>query len=178
MLNKTQLIGRLGGQPEVATTQGGITVTKFTLATSESFRDKQTGERREETEWHRVVMFGKLAEIAQQYLGKGDLIFVEGKLKTNMWEKDGVKRYTTEVICHEMKMLGGKADGGGQGQQRNGQGQQQSRPQQQQRPQQQYQQYQQQPPQQQQYQQPPQQQQHAAQLPPAGYDDDGHDIPF
>lgn len=171
MLNKTQLIGRLGGQPEVATTQGGVTITKFTLATSESFRDKQTGERREETEWHRIVMFGKLAEIAQQYLGKGDLVYLEGKLKTQMWEKDGIKRYTTEVICHEMKMLGGKSEGGGQ--QRNGQGQQQSRPQQQ-HPQQQQQYSQQQYPQQQQqqYQQQPQQQ-HAAQLPP-----DRDDIPF
>lgn len=157
MLNKVQLIGRLGGQPEVATTQGGVTITKFTLATSESFRDKQTGERREETEWHRIVMFGKLAEIANQYLGKGDLVFVEGKIKTQVWEKDGAKRYNTEVVCNEMKMLGGKSESSGQ---QGGGSQQQPRQSQQQRP--------------------PQQQRQpvAAQVPPQGFDSDEDDIPF
>lgn len=108
MLNKVQLIGRLGGQPEIATTQGGLTIAKFSLATSESFKDKQTGQKREDTEWHRIVMFGKLAEIANQYLQKGGLVFIEGKIKTQEWEKDGVKRWTTEIIANEMKMLGGK----------------------------------------------------------------------
>lgn len=114
MLNKVQLIGRLGGQPETASTQGGTPVTKLSLATSESFTDKQTGQKREDTEWHRIVMFGRLAEIAGQYLTKGDLVFLEGKIKTREWEKDGVKRWTTEIVANEMKMLGNRSEGGRQ----------------------------------------------------------------
>lgn len=116
MLNKVTLIGRLGDQPELSTTQAGLTLTKLSLATSESFKDKQTGQKCEETEWHRIVMFGRLAEIANQYLQKGSMIYLEGKIKTRMWEKDGVKRYSTEIIASEMKMLDAK--GQQQGQQR------------------------------------------------------------
>lgn len=109
MLNKVQLIGRLGGDPETATTASGVFLTKFTLATNERFRDRQ-GVNREETEWHRIVMFGKIAEIAGLYLKKGSLVFLEGKIKTQSWLKDGEKRYMTEIIVNEMKMLGGKED--------------------------------------------------------------------
>lgn len=106
MLNQVNLIGRVGQKPELATTQGGVTLAKFSLATTESWTDRNSGQRQERTEWHRLVLFGRVAEIAVQYLNKGDLAYFSGKLQTQEWEKDGVKRYTTEVVVSDMKMLG------------------------------------------------------------------------
>lgn len=125
-LNQVQLIGRLGQDPEVKYLPGGDAVCNVSLATSESWKDKQTGERKEKTEWHRVVLFGKVAEIAGQYLRKGALVFFQGKLETRKWQgQDGQDRYTTEIRANEMKMLSSKDDGasrdgntGGQPQQR------------------------------------------------------------
>lgn len=109
MLNKAQIIGYLGKDPEVRYLQDGTAVANFPVATSESWKDKKTGEKKEATEWHRVNMFDKLAEIAGQYLKKGSLVYIEGKLKTRKWQdKDGRDRYTTEIQAHGMKMLGGK----------------------------------------------------------------------
>lgn len=139
-LNQVQLIGRLGQDPEVKYLPNGDAVCNLSLATSEKWKDKQTGEPKEKTEWHRVVMFGKLAEIAGEYLKKGALVFIQGKLETRQWEKDGEKRYTTEIRANQMTMLGGKDDGasrdsnnGGQQRQQR-QTPQQSQPQQQSRP--------------------------------------------
>lgn len=131
-VSKTILIGNLGGDPETRFMPNGNAVTNFTLATSERWKDKTTGQPVEKTEWHRVSIFGKLAEIAGQYLKKGSKVYIEGRNQTREWEKDGVKRYTTEVIVDmrgTMQMLDGKPDGGQQRTQQS-QGQQQ-RPQQQ-----------------------------------------------
>lgn len=108
MLNKVTLIGRLGADPEVTATASGVTITKFSLATTETFKSKDGGPKREETEWHRIVLFGRVAEIANQYLNKGDQVYLEGKNKTSKWQDTatGQDRYSTEVICHELKMLG------------------------------------------------------------------------
>jgi single-strand DNA-binding protein len=111
-LNQVQIIGRLGKDPDVRFMPSGEAIATLSVATSETWKDKQSGEKKEATEWHRVVLFGKLAEIAQQYLKKGALAFFQGKLKTRKWQdKDGSDRYTTEISAHEMKMLGGKSDG-------------------------------------------------------------------
>lgn len=110
-LNQIQLIGRLGQDPEVKYMPNGEAVCNLSLATSERWKDKTTGEQKEKTEWHRVVLFGKLAEIAGQYLRKGALAFFQGKLVTRQWEKDGQKHYTTECHMNQMTMLGGKDDG-------------------------------------------------------------------
>ena len=131
-VSKTILIGNLGGDPETRFMPNGNAVTNFTLATSERWKDKTTGQPVEKTEWHRVSIFGKLAEIAGQYLKKGSKVYIEGRNQTREWEKDGVKRYTTEVIVDmrgTMQMLDGKPEGGQQRTQQS-QGQQQ-RPQQQ-----------------------------------------------
>lgn len=129
-ISKTILIGNLGGDPEVRYMPNGNAVANLTLATSEKWRDKTTGEPREKTEWHRVVIFGKLAEVAGQYLRKGSKVYIEGQNETREWEKDGVKRYTTEVVVKmggQMRMLDGKQEGQQQsGQQYNQQGGQQS----------------------------------------------------
>ncbi|MGE4340241.1 MAG: single-stranded DNA-binding protein [Pigmentiphaga sp.] len=118
-LNQVQLIGRLGQDPEVKCLPGGDAVCNISLATSESWKDKNTGEKREKTEWHRVVIFGKLAEIAGQYLQKGALVFFQGKLETRKWQdQSGQDRYTTEIRANQMTMLGSKADGQAGGQQR------------------------------------------------------------
>jgi single-strand DNA-binding protein len=115
-LNQVQLIGRLGKDPEVRHMPNGEAICSLSVATSESWKDKNTGEKREATEWHRVVLFGRLAEVAGQYLKKGALAFFQGKLKTRKWQaQDGSDRYTTEINAHEMKMLGGKQDGDGGG---------------------------------------------------------------
>ena len=114
MLNQVQIIGRLGADPEVKPLPGGDSVCNLTVATSERWKDKNTGEQKEKTEWHRIVLFGRVAEIAGQYLRKGSLAFFQGKLETRMWEKDGEKRYTTEFRANQLTMLGGKEDGGGQ----------------------------------------------------------------
>ena len=112
-INKVILIGNLGNDPEVRYTPSGSAVANLTLATSESWRDKQTGELQERTEWHRVVFFNRLAEIVGEYLRKGSKIYLEGALRTRKWQdKTGVERYTTEVVAAEMQMLDKKGGGG------------------------------------------------------------------
>lgn len=116
-VNKVILIGNLGGDPDTRYMPNGNAVCNVTLATSDSWKDKNTGQLQERTEWHRVVFFGKLAEIAGQYLRKGSKIYVEGRLQTREWEKDGIKRYTTEVVVDmggQMQMLDGRGEGGSQ----------------------------------------------------------------
>ncbi len=115
-VNKVILVGRLGKDPEVRHLENGATVANFSLATSETYKDRQTGERREQTEWHNVVLWRGLAEVVEKYVKKGDMIYVEGKLRTRSWEKDGVTRYTTEVVGDNMTMLGGGGGGSSQGQ--------------------------------------------------------------
>ena len=115
------LVGRLGKDPEVRHLESGTAVANFPLATSETYKDRNTGERREQTEWHNVVLWRGLAEIAERYLNKGDMVYIEGKLRTRSWEKEGITRYTTEVVADNMTMLGG---GGGQQQDYNTSGQQ------------------------------------------------------
>jgi len=111
-INKVILIGRLGKDPETRFSPDGSAVANLTLATSESWKDKGSGEKQERTEWHRVVFFGRLAEIAGEYLKKGAQIYVEGRLQTRKWQdRDGNDRYTTEVVAREMKMLGSKGEG-------------------------------------------------------------------
>lgn len=113
-INKVILIGNVGGDPEVRYMPNGNAVTNLTLATSDSWKDKQSGQIQERTEWHRVSLFGKIAEIAGQYLVKGSKVYIEGRLQTREWEKDGMKRYTTEVIVDmggTMQMLDSRADG-------------------------------------------------------------------
>ncbi len=109
-INKVILIGNLGSDPETRYMPGGRAVTNVRLATSESWRDKQSGETKERTEWHNVVFFNKLAEIAGEYLKKGSKVYVEGSLRTRQWEKDGQKHYTTEIVAGEMQMLDGRGD--------------------------------------------------------------------
>ncbi len=113
-INKVILIGNLGKDPEVRYAPNGGAVTNITLATSESWKDKNSGEKQEKTEWHRVVFFGKLAEIAGEYLKKGAQIYVEGRLQTRKWQdKEGKDRYTTEIVAGELQMLGSRAGAGG-----------------------------------------------------------------
>ncbi|MDH0638234.1 single-stranded DNA-binding protein [Pseudomonas sp. GD03860] len=153
-INKVILVGTCGQDPEVRYLPNGNAVTNLSLATSEAWTDKQTGQKVEKTEWHRVVLFGKVAEIAGEYLRKGSQCYIEGKLKTREREKDGIKRYSTEVhvdINGTMQLLGGRPDNQGAGQQQQRQAQQQR----------------------QQPRQAPQQNQQAA--PPDDFDDD---IPF
>lgn len=111
-INKVILIGHLGRDPETRYMPNGEAVTNLALATSESWKDKNTGEKKEQTEWHRVTIYRKLAEVAGQYLKKGSQVYFEGKLQTRKWtDKDGVERYTTEVIVDTMQMLGSKSGG-------------------------------------------------------------------
>ena len=113
-INKVILVGNLGNDPDVKATQGGTTITTISVATSEQWKDKQTGQAQERTEWHRVKFFGRLAEIAGDYLRKGSQVYIEGSLRTDKYtDKNGVERYTTDIIANEMQMLGGK--GGGEG---------------------------------------------------------------
>lgn len=112
-VNKVILIGRLGKDPEVRNLDNGAVVANFSIATSESYKDRTTGEKKEVTEWHNIVLWRGLAEIAQKYLRKGDMVFIEGKLRTRSWEKEGVTRYTTEVVADNMTMLSPKSGGGG-----------------------------------------------------------------
>ena len=108
-VNKAIIVGNLGADPETKSTAGGSTITNLSVATSEAWKDKQTGEKRENTEWHRVVIFGKLAEIAGQYLSKGSKVYLEGRLQTRKWQdRDGNDRYTTEIVANEMQMLDSK----------------------------------------------------------------------
>lgn len=106
-LNKVQLIGHLGADPETRYTTSGDAVCTIRLATSKSWRDKASGEQRESTEWHRVVLYRRLGEVAGQYLRKGSQVYIEGELQTRKWtDKDGIERYNTQVVAEEMKMLG------------------------------------------------------------------------
>lgn len=192
-VNKVILIGNLGNDPDVRFTPNGGAVANLSVATSESWKDRNTGQQQDRTEWHRVVIFGKLAEIAQQYLRKGSKVYLEGKLQTRKWQgQDGQDRYTTEIVVDgfsgQMQMLDGRQDGMGAAAPAGGGFQQ---PQQQQQRQQQYAAPQQAaaPQQQQQYSAPQQQRQPAAQPAPAqqpqaqpaaagGFDDFDDDIPF
>ncbi|MBR9882411.1 MAG: single-stranded DNA-binding protein [Oceanospirillales bacterium] len=113
-INKVILIGNLGGDPEVRYMPSGNAVTNVTLATSESWKDKQSGQQQERTEWHRVVFFNRLAEIAGEYLRKGSKVYVEGSLRTRKWQgQDGQDRYTTEIVASELQMLDGRGGEGG-----------------------------------------------------------------
>lgn len=113
-INKVILIGNLGRDPEVRYTPSGAAVCNVTVATSRNWKDKASGEKVEETEWHRVVFYDRLAEIAGEYLKKGRSVYVEGRLKTRKWtDKDGVEKYTTEVVADNMQMLGGREGMGG-----------------------------------------------------------------
>jgi len=113
-VNKVIIVGNLGGDPETRYMPSGSAVTNFTVATNESWKDKQTGEQKERTEWHKVAMFDRLAEIAAEYLRKGSQVYIEGKLQTRKWQgKDGQDRYTTEIRASEMQMLGGRGGAGG-----------------------------------------------------------------
>jgi len=108
MINKVMLLGRLGKEPEVRYTQDGSMVVNFSLATDESY--KKDGEKVQKTEWHKIVVFGKLAEICAKYLNKGSLVYVEGKIQTRSWEDKGTKRYITEIVASTMKMLDKKEE--------------------------------------------------------------------
>jgi len=115
-INKVIIVGNVGGDPETRYMPSGSAVTNLTVATNESWKDKQTGEQKERTEWHRVAMFNRLAEIAAEYLRKGSQVYIEGKLRTRKWQdKSGQDRYTTEIIADEMQMLGGRGGSGGGG---------------------------------------------------------------
>jgi len=113
-INKVILIGNLGADPETRYSAGGSAVTNVRLATNETWKDRQSGEQQERTEWHRVVFFGRLAEIAAEYLRKGSTVYVEGRLQTRKWQgQDGQDRFTTEIVGNEMQMLGGRGGAGG-----------------------------------------------------------------
>ncbi len=111
-VNKAIIVGNLGKDPEVRYTASGEAIANITVATSDTWKDKETGEKKEATEWHRISFFGKLAEIAGEYLRKGSSVYVEGSIRTRKWtDKDGQDRYTTEIRGDQMKMLGGKPEG-------------------------------------------------------------------
>jgi single-strand DNA-binding protein len=115
-VNKVILVGNLGADPETRYTANGGAITNIRLATSEAWKDKTSGENQERTEWHRVVLFGKLGEIAGEYLKKGRQVYIEGSLRTNKYtDKEGVERYSTDIVANEMQMLGGTGAGGGEG---------------------------------------------------------------
>lgn len=115
-INKVILIGNLGRDPEVRYTPNGSAVCNLGIATTRNWKNKESGERQEETEWHRVVMFDRLAEIAGEYLKKGRPVYIEGRLRTRKWtDKDGVEKYTTEIYAEQMQLLGGREGGGGGG---------------------------------------------------------------
>ncbi len=115
-INKVILVGNLGKDPEVRYSANGNAITNATVATSDSWRDKNTGENQERTEWHRVVFFGRLAEIAGEYLKKGSQVYIEGQIRTRKWQdNNGQDRYSTEIVAGEMQMLGGRGGGGGGG---------------------------------------------------------------
>ncbi len=120
-VNKAIIVGNLGGDPEVRYTPSGSAVANISIATSEQWKDKQTGERQERTEWHRVVLFNRLGEIAGEYLKKGSKVYIEGRIQTRKWQdQNGNDRYSTEIVANEMQMLdsrGGGGSGGGFGQQ-------------------------------------------------------------
>ncbi|HDI61246.1 MAG TPA: single-stranded DNA-binding protein [Desulfobacteraceae bacterium] len=111
-VNKVIIVGRLGRDPEVRYTPDGTAVTNLSVATSLEWKDKNTGEKKEKTEWHRVVVFRKLAELCGEYLSKGRQVYVDGRLQTRSWEKDGQTHYTTEIVANEVQFLGGRDTGG------------------------------------------------------------------
>ena len=112
-VNKVILVGTLGADPDTRYTPSNAAVTNLSIATNESWKDKQSGEQKEKTEWHRVVMFNRLAEIATEYLRKGSQVYIEGKIQTRKWEdKEGKDRWTTEIVANEMQMLGSRSSGG------------------------------------------------------------------
>ncbi len=112
-VNKVIIVGNLGNDPDTKYMPSGSAVTNLSVATNESWKDKQTGEQKDRTEWHRVAMFGRLAEIAAEYLRKGSQVYIEGKLRTRKWQdQQGNDKYTTEIIADEMQMLGGRTGGG------------------------------------------------------------------
>ena len=121
-VNKVILVGHLGRDPEVRYTPDGRAICNFTMATTDTWKDKNSGEKRERTEWHRVVVFGRLAEICGEYLAKGRQVYVEGKLQTRSWEKDGQTHYMTEIVASDVQFLGGRDDntGGGRASRDNG----------------------------------------------------------
>ncbi len=122
-INKVILIGNLGDDPETRYTPAGLAITNIRLATSDSWKDKQTGERQERTEWHRVAMFGRLAEIAAEYLRKGSQVYIEGRIQTRKWQdQSGQDRYSTEVVANDMQMLGGRQGAGAPAMSEGGQG--------------------------------------------------------
>ena len=111
-VNKVILVGNLGNDPDMRYTAGGAAVANISLATTDSWRDKESGEKQERTEWHRIVFFGKLAEIVGEYLRKGSQVYVEGRLQTRKWQdKEGTDRYTTEIVANDMQMLGSRSGG-------------------------------------------------------------------
>jgi single-strand DNA-binding protein len=113
-VNKAILLGNLGNEPEKRETPSGLVITTISIATSEQWTDKQSGEKKEQTEWHRVVLFGRLGEIAAQYLHKGSQVYIEGRIQTRKWQaQDGQDRYTTEIVASEMQLLGGRTGAGG-----------------------------------------------------------------
>ena len=115
-VNKAIIVGNLGRDPEVRYSANGNAIANVTIATTESWKDRQSGERQEKTEWHRVVFFSRLAEIAGEYLKKGSQVYIEARLQTRKWEdRDGNERYTTEIVANEMQMLGGRGGGDSQG---------------------------------------------------------------
>lgn len=132
-LNKVILIGNLGKDPEIRYTQQGLAVVNFSLATTESWTDRNTGERQDKTEWHRIVVFGKQAETCEKYLSKGKQVYIEGRLQTRSWEKEGQTHYTTEIVVSNFMFLGSRDNGGqsgsgGPGYQRGGYQQNQAEP--------------------------------------------------
>ena len=113
-VNKVILIGNLGVDPEVRATPAGLSIANLRLATTDAWRDRQSGEMQERTEWHRVALFGRLAEIAQQYLHKGSKVYVEGRLQTRKWQgQDGIERYTTEIVANDLRLLDSRGGGPG-----------------------------------------------------------------
>jgi single-strand DNA-binding protein len=113
-INKVILIGNLGADPEVRATPSGLSIANLRLATTDTWRDRQSGEQQERTEWHRVALFGRLAEIAQQYLHKGSKVYIEGRLQTRKWQgQDGAERYTTEIVANELRLLDSRGAGPG-----------------------------------------------------------------
>ena len=115
-VNKVIIIGNLGADPESRAMPSGASVANLRIATTESWRDKQSGEQQERTEWHRVALFGRLAEVAAEYLRKGSQVYIEGSLRTRKWQdKQGNERYTTEIVANDMQMLGGRGGAGGGG---------------------------------------------------------------
>lgn len=125
-LNKVMLIGNLGRDPEIRYSQQGTAVVNFSIATSEQWTDRNTGERQEKTEWHRIVVFGKQAEVCEKYLSKGSPIYIEGRLQTRNYEKDGQTHYITEIVVSNFQFLGGRSDNQGGGYQNQGGGYQQN----------------------------------------------------